>query len=118
MINAFYSGAFITISLLIGYIINHIAGGLPSSLYGMMCFTALLHFRLCDAEKVKASITWGIRNMGVCFVPPGVGIINQYQLIKTHGLALVLITFITTFLLLTFVGLAFQTIENKALSTH
>lgn len=118
MLNALYSIAFISISLLIGYVINHVIGGLPASLYGMMCFTALLHFRVCDAEIVKASITWGIRNMGVCFVPAGVGIINQYQLIKTHGIALVAITFVTTFLLLSFVGLVFQAIENKASSSH
>ncbi len=114
MLNTLYSLAFISLSLLIGHLIFNIIGGLPASLYGMVIFTLLLHYRVCQAEKVKASITWGIRNMGVCFVPAGVGIINQYQLIKTHGLALVAIIFITTFLVLTLVGMIFQRLEDKA----
>jgi holin-like protein len=114
MNNALYTVVYISICLITGYLINHLIGGLPPSLYGMVLFTLLLHFRLCDALRVKASITWGIKNMGVCFVPAGVGIINHYQLIKTHGIMLVAITFISTFLILTFVGLLFQSIENKS----
>ena len=114
MFNLLYTLLFIATCLIIGYVINHILGGLPASLYGMMAFTLMLHFRLCDATRVKTSIAWGIKNMGVCFVPAGVGIINHFQLIKTHGLMLVAITFIGTLLVLTFVGLLFQRLENKA----
>jgi holin-like protein len=114
MINAIYTTIYISICLVIGYTINHLLGGLPASLYGMIAFTLILHFRLCDASRVKDSIAWGIKNMGVCFVPAGVGIINHYQLIKTHGLMLVAITFIGTLFVLTFVGLLFQRLDNKA----
>ncbi|MDT0603394.1 CidA/LrgA family protein [Thalassotalea castellviae] len=113
MFNSIYTVLFISICLLIGYFLNHLLGGLPASLYGMVVFTLLLHFRVCEASRVKASIAWGIKNMGVCFVPAGVGIINHYQLIKTHGLMLVTITFIGTLMVLTFVGLLFQHLENK-----
>lgn len=113
MFNAFYTVAFISLCLFIGYLINHLLGGLPASLYGMVVFTLLLHLRICDEIRVKTSIAWGIKNMGVCFVPAGVGIINHFQLIQTHGLMLVTIIFFSTFFVLTLVGLSFQFIENK-----
>jgi len=93
--------------------VRYAISGLPASLYGMIVFAVLLHFRICDAQRVKLSITWAIRNMGICFVPAGVGIIEHFELIKSYGVALVTIIFLTTFLLLTFVGVIYQQIENK-----
>ena len=100
-----YSIFAIGISLAIGKVLAATLGGLPASLHGMMIFTLLLHFQVFDANKIKPAIIWIIQHMGVCFVPAGVGIINHFELIKQHGLALVAIIFITSFLLLTFVGL-------------
>ncbi len=60
---------------------------------------------------------WVLANMPVCFVPAGVGIINHYELIKDHGIMLVTIIFLTTFLLLTFVGLTYQRQLNRYEST-
>jgi holin-like protein len=42
--------------------------------------------------------------MGVCFVPAGIGIINHFQLIQQHGVALIVIIFSSTFILLTVIG--------------
>ena len=108
IINAIYSILAIGICLLLGYSIKHIMGGLPPSLYGMIIFTVLLHNGMLNEQKVKESIAWGIRHMGICFIPAGVGMINHYQLVKQHGLMLVVITFLTTFFLLTAVGLFFE----------
>lgn len=113
MFNSLYTLTFVLICLALGYLINYVVGGLPASLYGMVIFTVFLHLRVCDELRVKASIAWGIKNMGVCFVPAGVGIINHFQLIQAHGVMLVTITFASTLLVLTIVGLLFQTIENK-----
>ncbi|MEW6989304.1 CidA/LrgA family protein [Colwelliaceae bacterium 6441] len=113
MINSIYTIAIILTCLFFGYGIHYLFGGLPASLYGMVTFTLMLHLRLCNAQRVTSSISWGIKNMGVCFVPAGVGIINHYQLIKNHGIMLVTITFFSTFLVLTFVGVIYQHIENK-----
>ena len=46
--------------------------------------------------------------MAVCFVPAGVGIVNHLDLVRQFGLAIVSITFVTTFILLTLVGLIYQ----------
>lgn len=106
--NAFYSLFVITACLLMGKVISANVGGLPASLYGMMIFTSVLHFQLVNAEKISATIAWIIQHMGVCFVPAGVGIINHYQLIKDHGFTLVVIIFVSTFILLSLVGLSYQ----------
>ncbi len=117
MKDALYSLIAISLCLLFGYVVKSFFGGLPSSLYGMVTFTLLLHFRLCDPARVKVTVAWAIKHMGICFVPAGVGIINNYQLIKNYGLALVSITFLTTFFVLTLVGVIFQYLENKSQPT-
>lgn len=107
--------------VILGKIIAYYLGGLPSSLYGLICFTTLLHLRVFTADKIKPSIEWAIKNMSVCFVPAGVGIIDHFELIKNHGFSIVSIIFISTFVLLTVVGLAFEKIlqkQSNALSTN
>jgi len=103
-----YSILSITFCLLVGKSIEFFLPTLPASLYGMMIFTLLLHFRFINAKRVQSFIEWALANMAVCFVPAGVGIINHFELLKSHGIALVMIIFFTTFLLLTFVGLIYQ----------
>jgi holin-like protein len=96
------------ICLIAGKSIEFFLPILPASLYGMMIFTILLHYRFLNAKRIQPCIEWALANMAVCFVPAGVGIINHYELIKNHGFMLVTIIFFTTFLLLTFVGMAYQ----------
>jgi len=79
----------------------------------MAIFTLLLHYRFLNAQRIKPCIEWALANMAVCFVPAGVGIINHFELIKQHGIALVAIIFFTTFLLLTIVGLGYQRKINQ-----
>lgn len=62
---------------------------------------------------MKSSIEWAIRNMTVCFIPAGVGIINHFELIKHHGISMMLVIIISTFILLTFVGYFFEKILSK-----
>jgi holin-like protein len=106
--NTLYSLFIIALCLLLGKFIAAYLGGLPASLYGMIILTSALHFKRVNPDKISATISWIINHMGVCFVPAGVGIINHYQLINEHGLTLVVIIFISTFVLLSFVGLAYQ----------
>ena len=105
MRNALYSVTAIALCLLLGKFIASNIGGLPGSLYGMILFTALLHYHILNANKFQASIAWIIKHMGVCFVPAGVGIINHFDLIQQHGLSIVVIIFISTFFLITLIGL-------------
>lgn len=113
LINAGYSMLIIGLCVFFGKIIAHYLGGLPSSLYGMIIFTFALQQRYADATKIKTFIDWVMKNMGVCFVPAGVGIINHFGLIKQHGIAMIAIIFLTTFVLMSFVGICYQTKVNR-----
>ncbi|GAA5131921.1 CidA/LrgA family protein [Thalassotalea piscium] len=113
-----YAIVMLLICLAGGYGINFLIGGLPPSLYGMAVLTTALQLQWISPVKFKLFATWAIRNMAVCFIPAGVGIIEHGDLIKTHGFAIVVITFITTFLLLTFVGVFYQRYENSTLKDN
>tara|TARA_B110000881_G_C18480353_1_gene466162 strand:- start:477 stop:908 length:432 start_codon:yes stop_codon:yes gene_type:complete len=113
MKNALYSIFIIALCLILGKIIDALIGGLPGSLYGMLIFTTLLHYKIISEARISATIAWLIQHMGVCFVPAGVGIINHFDLIKTHGITLVSIIFVTTFLIFTVVGLLYQSELDK-----
>ncbi|WP_448563631.1 CidA/LrgA family protein [Thalassotalea ganghwensis] len=94
----------LSICLAVGYLMQGLYQGFPASLYGMICFTIALHFKWLSAKRFESTIAWCIRHMGVCFVPAGVGIIEHQQLISEFGAVIVIITFITTFIILSFVG--------------
>lgn len=104
MKNTVYTVIVICLCLLIGKIINHAVGGLPASLYGMIFYCVLLQIGLFNPSKVQNANQWIIKNMGVCFIPAAVGVINHFELIKVHGYTIVSVILFTTFLLITIVG--------------
>ncbi|ALO34147.1 LrgA family protein [Colwellia sp. MT41] len=104
MKNVLYTLFAISISLLLGKLVNYLLSGLPASLYGMVIYAVFLQLNWFSPHKVSVTNQWLIRNMGVCFVPAGVGVINHFQLIQQHGIALITIIFSSTFLLLTVIG--------------
>lgn len=121
MNNILYSIVAIASCVIFGKVTAYYLGGLPSSLYGLICFTTLLHLKVLSADKVKRSIEWTIKNMSVCFVPAGVGIIDHFELIKNHGFSIVAIIFVSTFVLITTIGLLFESVikkQNNPLKTN
>ncbi len=105
MKNIFYTLFAISLSLTLGKLVNFSIGGLPASLYGMLIYCLLLQLNWLKPTRIENTNHWLIKNMGVCFVSPGVGIINHFDLIEQHGIALISIILISTFVLLTLVGL-------------
>lgn len=105
MKNVFYTLFAISLSLALGKLANYVLGGLPASLYGMVFYCLLLQLNWLTPSRVSIPNQWLIKHMGVCFVPAGVGIINHFDLIAQHGIALIFIIFSSTFILLSLVGL-------------
>jgi holin-like protein len=103
--NAVYTGLAIAFCLGVGKLLSDYLPGLPASLYGMLLYCLLLQLTILNPKKISQTNQWIIKHMGICFVPAAVGVINHYELIKHHGISLVLLIFITTFVLLTCVGL-------------
>lgn len=74
-----------------------------------MCFFAIgLHLNVFDAKRVEETVSFMIKNISVCFVPAGVGIMNYFDLLKTSGWQLLLFTIVTTFVLMVMVGWLYQ----------
>ena len=113
-----YTLVAISISLLLGKLTNYLLAGLPASLYGMLIYAVFLKLHWFSAKRISATNQWLIKNMGVCFVPAGVGIINHFQLIQQHGIALIGIIFITTFILLTIVGYLSERFLRTPIKSH
>lgn len=114
MWNVVYSILALLICLLLGYVTYYLVGGIPASLYGMLILTILLSLNIIQANKLNATIQWIIANMGVCFVPAAVGIIEYVTLIRSYGLIITASVIGTTLLLLAIVGFLYQHfIDNK-----
>ena len=105
MKNIFYTVFSISLCLLLGKGIYTFVDVLPASLYGMLLYCLLLQLSWLDENKVAKANDWLIKNMGIFFVPAGVGIIDHIGLIQNYGVSLIAIIFFTTFSLLTLVGL-------------
>jgi len=104
MKNAFYTIFAISLCLLLGKLANYLFAGLPASLYGMVIYAIFLQLNWFSPKKVTLANQWFVKHMGVCLVPAGMGIIDHFQLIQEHGLALVFIICSSTFILITVIG--------------
>ncbi len=119
MWNVLYSLLAILGCLLLGYGVSYLVGGIPASLYGMLILTTLLSFNIIKAERIKQTIQWIIANMGICFVPTSIGIVEYVSLIKSYGLIITVAVIFTTLLLMTIVGFLYQyVIENEKPTTQ
>jgi holin-like protein len=121
MKNVLYTLFAISICLLLGKLANYLFSGLPASLYGMVIYAAFLQLNWFSPQKVTSANQWLIKHMGVCLVPAGMGIIDHFQLIQEHGIALVFIICTTTFILLTVIGYLserFLVTDNKTKKTE
>lgn len=120
MKNIIYTIIAISICLLAGKILYTLCGGLPASLYGMIIYCVLLQLGWCEPDKVHQANQWIVKHMGVCFIPAAVGVINHFELFKRHGYSIVIIIFLTTFILISFIGVLaekYLTTKSKLKST-
>ena len=107
-LNHAYSALVIIASLALGYGINAIFDFLPAALYGMLLLTFALQAELVNPHKLRASVDWIIKHMGVCFVPAGVGIMEHEALITEFGIVLAVLVVFTTMALLLVIGFLYQ----------
>lgn len=99
--------------LAIGEIIVHFTSiALPSSIIGMLCLCGALHFKWIRLEWVQTVSTFLIRNMAIFFVPPGVGLMIYFDLIKNEMLAILVASIVSTLLVLIVSGWTHQYLRN------
>lgn len=108
-----YSAVMICSCLALGYGVNAFVDFLPAALYGMLILTFGLQAEIIDSGRVKNSIDWIIKHMGVCFVPAGVGIMEYKALIAEFGVLITIHVIISTTILLIISGLMYQKCLNR-----
>jgi holin-like protein len=86
---------------------------LPGSVLGMVLLTAALHLRLLRAHWVAPAADLLIRNMGFLFVPPGVGLMLHFELIRREWLPIGVGALLSIVAVLVGVGLLQQRLERR-----
>lgn len=88
---------------------------IPGSVIGMVVLFLALHFNILPIEKVDDVGTWLTDNMAFLFIPAGVGLMTQFEVLGGNvWWQLLIILFVTTALMMWCVGTVVQKlIENR-----
>lgn len=88
---------------------------IPGSVIGMVVLFLALHFNILPIEKVEDVGTWLTDNMAFLFVPAGVGLMTQFEVLGGNvWWQLLIILFVTTALMMWCVGTVVQKlIDNR-----
>jgi holin-like protein len=87
---------------------------LPGSVAGMLLLAAALHFRWVPEVWVEPAAGLLLRHMGLLFVPPGVGLMLQYDLLRREWLPIVLGSAASTVAVVLVVGWLQQRLQPDA----
>lgn len=86
---------------------------IPGSVIGMVLLFLALHFNVLKVSQVDEVGSWLTDNMAILFVPAGVGLMTNFDVLAESWLQLIVIMFVTTILMMIFVGKIVQAIMNK-----
>ena len=87
---------------------------IPGSVIGMVILFLALHFNILPIEKVEDVGTWLTDNMAFLFVPAGVGLMTQFEVLGGNvWWQLLIILFVTTALMMWCVGTVVQKLIDK-----
>ena len=107
---AFYILFFYFTGEFISYFID---GFIPGSVIGMVLLFVALAFKKIKPTHVKRISTALTQNMGLFFVPAGVGLMNSLGIISEYWAVIVTASVVSTILVIACVGLTQQTFEKR-----
>lgn len=81
---------------------------IPGSIYGMILLFILLCCGIVKLSQIKETGTFLIDIMPMLFIPSAVGIISQFDQLKSIWIHIVIITIVTTFIVMGVTGLVTQ----------
>lgn len=85
---------------------------IPGSVIGMVLLFFALHFGWLKLEQVDEVGSWLTDNMAIFFVPAGVGLMTNFDVLAEYWLQLLIIMVVTTALMMWFVGKVVQGIKG------
>lgn len=78
---------------------------IPGSIIGMLLLLVSLQLNLIKVEDIKEVATFFLNNMLILFIPLGVGLASQWDLISKEWLAILISIILSTFIVLLTVSL-------------
>ncbi len=85
---------------------------IPGSVIGMLLLFFALHYKVVAMKSVETVGTWLTNNMGIFFIPAGVGLIANFDTLAQTWWQLIIVITLTTTLMIAFVGKVVQTIKR------
>ena len=89
----------------------------PGSVIGMVLLFIALHFNWLKMSQVEEVGNFLTDNMAIFFVPAGVGLMTNFGILGDVWWQLLITIFVTTTLMLGFVGLVVQFMKRRAESS-
>ncbi|QYN49804.1 CidA/LrgA family protein [Apibacter sp. ESL0432] len=78
---------------------------IPGSIIGMLLLLVSLQLNIIKVEDIKEVATFFLNNMLILFIPLGVGLASQWDLISKEWLAIIISIILSTFIVLLTVSL-------------
>lgn len=110
LIEAFYILFFYFTGEFISYFID---GFIPGSVIGMVLLFLALAFKVVKPEKVKKASMLLTENMGLFFLPAGVGLMNSIGIISRYWTVIVTASVVSTLLVIASVALIQQKLGKE-----
>ena len=110
LIEAFYILFFYFTGEFISYFID---GFIPGSVIGMVLLFLALAFKVVKPNKVKTLSTLLTENMGLFFLPAGVGLMNSLGIISLYVVVSVTASVVSTILVIASVALIQQKLGKE-----
>lgn len=110
LIEAFYILFFYFTGEFISYFIY---GFIPGSVIGMVLLFLALAFKVVKPNKVKKLSTLLTENMGLFFLPAGVGLMNSLGIISQYWVVIVTASVVSTILVIASVALIQQKLGKE-----
>jgi holin-like protein len=85
---------------------------IPGNVIGMMLIAGALRFEIIKLDSVQKTSEFLVKNMILFFIPPAVGIMLYFDLIKNDWLTMLVGLFPATFIVLFVVGKLQQRLEK------
>ncbi|SFN09121.1 CidA/LrgA family protein [Thermodesulforhabdus norvegica] len=105
---------FIFLFLVIGEAISKAAGlPVPGNVIGMVLLTFALTRGWVSLERVRGVAEVLVKNMAFLFVPPGVGLMVYFDLLRKEWLAIAVSWFLSTLVVLAVVGFLQKRLEER-----
>ena len=95
------------------FICYFIDGFIPGSVIGMVLLFLALAFKWVKPEKVQRISTLLTQNMGLFFLPAGVGLMNALGVISEYWAVILTASVVSTILVIASVALVQQKLEKR-----